>query len=85
MSKKKVDVSDKTIEWLEKIHKAGATKNVKGKTKVNDVVRAHVTAIHAALAGGTDNDTFKELETSFDAAIVDTGVIDDGTVVVAWP
>lgn len=58
----------KLIEWVEKLHEAGATLPGKDGVEVNPVVRQLISAMHTVLAGDAENATYKVLEEAFEAS-----------------
>ena len=71
-------VGTKTFEWVEKLHAAGATKPGDGGETITDpVVRSMIATMHAYLAGGTDNSTYQELETTYDEAMAEANASGD--------
>jgi hypothetical protein len=63
-------VTDKLIEWVQLLHENGAVIfDPDGKTAdCNPVIRLQISAMHATLAGGDDNDAYQALEDAFEAA-----------------
>ena len=62
-------VGDKTVEWLEKVYKAGAVVERNGKTVLSPGLRQLISAAHGFLAGDAKSKTYLELEKAFDEAV----------------
>lgn len=86
-------IPKKLIEWLELLYSNGAIIVAPdGKSaECNPVVREHISAMHATLAAGKDNDQYRKLEATLDEAFKEANTLaadaisSGGAPGVYWP
>lgn len=75
---RKVKVGTKTIEWVKKLHEAGAVLEKDGVTVMNPVIRQLISTAHAVLAGDAENAKYQELEDALEEAIAEASPLTKG-------